>query len=439
MRKYFFYMAVSFITIFIYSNSYSQSFRLVGGRDLSHIHTAWTIPQGQFSLHGFASSYFHTVVKTEPGQTPTSETFWDVQSAAGIHFASSKNIEWSLTPVIYQDTHRGKGFNVPDDLFLGVKLGSFGSKYLPFKFGFKASTRVPIAKEHNLLFESYNGGGVEIGLMSMISYSPDLLFPENTVNFHLNMGILHHNDVGKVLSGAAIDSNNQVLDPVREFLWGFGLMIPNNQFDFSFELFGQAFIAKPPLAAFNRSNQIYFSPSIKYRANHLLAFNAALDLRVSSHDALNESNLDIIQSSTSIPSNPNWRMNVGVTLRLNHTPPRGSKQLFVTTNGRMVPRQKVLEKQLDIEEEKTQTAEKELDVIRNERKRMETMLERLRSMLYKDQVGKINPEDIESKETDEPTESVDDSTEEPMDDVQDETGNQVKEKEEETDQELSGE
>ncbi len=373
--------------------SHAQAFRLIGGRGLPHLNSAFTLPRGQFTLQTSGSSSYQTVVVNKNG-TPTVNTFWNVQAAAGLSFASGKHLEWALTQVIYQDTHRGDGYNIPDDLYLNMKFGSFGSKVSPLKAGFAFSGRIPLGENHNVLFEPYSGGGFELGILGMVSYSPDLLLPENAFNLHLNLGYLHHNDLGKRLTGAATDTI-VALSSAQEFLWGGGFAIPTTQFDFTFEFYGRMFTAKPPVTAYAREDFIYFSPGVNYRPKHWLALNAGFDFRLTS-DKDQTLYVDLPVINKDLANYPSWRVNFGAKLHLNQTPPPDNRPLFMTANGRLVPRQKSLENQLNIEQKKTETAEEELEKIRDERKRMEAMLTRLRDLLYNNATSDPQPAPAEN-------------------------------------------
>lgn len=381
MKKHAIILAIAATAVMLAPHAHSQTFSLTGGRGLPHLQTAWTLPKGQFTLHGFGSSYYQTVVVPQPGQAPTSFTFWDVQTALGLHFASGKHVEWAVTQILYQDAHRGDSpRNLPDDLFLGAKLGSFGSNVSPLKFGLSGSVRIPLAEHHNILFEPYSGGGYAVALMAAASYSPDLLLPENAPNFHVNFGYLHHNDLGKLLTGAAIDTV-AVLSPAQEFHLGAGLAIPTAQFDFTLELFGRIFTQRPPVTAYAREDFFYLSPGVSYRPKYWAAFNVGFDFRLSQGKDLTRYISGLSRVHADIPNYPAWRVNFGVKINLNQTPPPDGRPLFMSSNGRMVSRQPELEAQLTQEQQKTAGAEEELERIRSERKRMESMLARLRTLL----------------------------------------------------------
>jgi hypothetical protein len=393
MKKSSSFAALLVLALSLPAVSHAQAFRLIGGRGLPHLNSAFTLPRGQFTLQTFGSSSYQTVVVNKNG-TPSASTFWNVQGAVGLSFASGKHLEWALTQVIYQDTHRGDGYNLPDDLYLNVKFGSFGSKVSPLKAGLALSGRIPFGENHNVLFEPYSGGGFEFGVLGMVSFSPDLLLPENAFNLHVNLGYLHHNDLGKRLTGSATD-NVVALQASEEFLWGAGFAVPTTQFDFSFEFYGRMFTAKPPVTAYAREDFIYFSPGVNYRPRHWLALNAGFDFRLTSDKDQTEY-VDLPLINKDLANYPSWRVNFGAKFHLNQTPPPDNRPLFMTSNGRLVPRQKSLENQLNIEQKKTETAEEELEKIRDERKRMEAMLARLRNLLYNNTSGDPKPAPVEN-------------------------------------------
>ena len=405
MKKFIALAALAATVTLLPTRSHSQAFRLNGGRALPHVHTAWTLPRGQFSLHAFGSSYYQTVVVKKAGALPEATTFWDVQSALALYYASGKHLEWAAKQVIYQDTHRGKGYNVPDDLYLNMKFGSFGSKVSPLKVGLVLNGRIPLGQDHNIIFEPYSGGSVELGLIGAASYSPDLLIPENAFNLHVNLGMWHHNDTGKLLTGAAVDSL-PVLTPSQEFLWGAGFAIPTHQFDFSFELYGRMFMTKPPVTAYSREDAIYFSPSVNYRPKHWAALNVGFDFRLTQSKDLTQYIAGLPSINKDLPSYPQWQVNFGATFHLNQAAPPDNRPLFVSANGRLVPRQKSLENQLNVEQRKTENAEEELTKIREERKRMEAMLARLRNLLYDNKSAEgAKPEENKNASENKPSEN----------------------------------
>jgi hypothetical protein len=375
--------------------AWSQALFPAGGRSLSNVNTAWVQDRGQFSIRLTGASYYKTArLKKTTGRTPEFATFWDVQGGLAAHFSLSRRLELSLTQTLYQDTHHdGKGANFPDDLYFAAKFGAYGGLRSKVKVGIMTSARFPLAQQHNVILEPYSAGTVELGVLGLFSYSKDVLIPENAFNLHLNLGMWHYNDTGKLLIETTADTF-AVLRPSRALLWGAGFAIPTHEFDFTFEIFGRNFMVRPPITAYSREDFAYVTPGVIYHAAYWASLNVNLDFRVSSDREATKYIAGLNnQINPELPSYPNWRVRFGAKFALNQPPPPpGQKPLFASSNGRLTTQHKTLEKQLTEERKKTETAEEELSKIRDDRKRMETMLARLRSLLNygKTEEGQIN-------------------------------------------------
>jgi len=374
----------------------SQALFPSGGRGLSNINAAWVQDRGQFSIKLTGASYYKTArLKKQTNRNPEFATFWDVQGGLATHFSVSRRLELSLLQTIYQDTHHdGKGANFPDDLYFAAKFGSFGGLRSKVKVGFMTSARFPLAQQHNVILEPYSAGSVELGLLGLFSYSKDVLLPENAFNLHLNLGMWHYNDTGKLLIDTPADTF-ALLSPSRALLWGAGFALPTHEFDFTLEIFGRNFMVRPPVTANSREDFAYITPGVIYHAAHWASLNVNMDFRISSDKETTQYLPGLNnQVNPELPSYANWRIRFGAKFALNQPPPPpGQKPLFVSANGRLTTAHKSLEKQLTVERKKTETAEEELSKIRDDRKRMETMLARLRSLLN---YGKTEPNATET-------------------------------------------
>ncbi|MFQ5641236.1 MAG: hypothetical protein ACE5IR_24925, partial [bacterium] len=238
-------------------------------------------------------------------------TFWDVQGGLAFNYGISKNFELVFSPMIYQDNHKGgKGYNLIDDIFLTLKIGSLGRKGGSFKYGFDISTRFPSANEHNVSFEPYAAGKVSFGFGSRFSYTVDPLYPDDGLSFHLNFGYWNHNDVGEQLSQVdPLIDPVRVTSPTQELLYGTGVVVPTDKFDFSFEVYGNNFIQEPPETAYSRENYTYVSPKVRYKAYRWLSIDMGLDIRVSSNK--DRTDYTYIGDFPDIPNYPDWRINLG--------------------------------------------------------------------------------------------------------------------------------
>jgi len=365
---------------------HAQGLNFPGGKALMHTQTAWVLEKGAVTVHSFATTFSKTVAYPGANGTPTAATFWDVQGAIGVHYAYNAHFEFGFNSVLYQDNHDGhKGYNIPNDITFLVKGGSWGGVQNRFRIGFLAQGRIPTGKPANIPFEPYSSGNLELGVTGLASYSKDLLIPEAGFNAHLNLGFWYHNDVGQNLSGNPND-NMKVTSPTTQMPWALAAVIPTHQFDFGLELFGSIFLNQPPPTAYGRENYTYLTPSVVYRVSNRLSFSGALDLRLSK-DVDQSSSPYLHKLPSSLPNYPLWRVRVGTKIHLTRPEPRViEKPLFTAKdneNSEPIPesQQLTIQEQLVKERRETEIAEEELSKIRENRKRMERMLEHLRQIL----------------------------------------------------------
>lgn len=355
---------------------FAYSSMSIGGNGLSNVKSAWNLKPGYLTLYG-RSRFFGKVASN----VASAVTFWDVQGALSFNYGISEHIEVAISPVMYQDNHKGgPGYNFPDDLFLGLKMGSHKVKGTSLTWAIRLDSRFPTAKYHNVPFEPYSAGAVEWGFTGMMTYSKDPLYPEDAVNVHLNLSYLNHNDVGKKLTNSVKD-NVSVTSMTQQFFYGLGLNIPTTDFDFSVELFGNKFIQKPPNAtAYSVEEYLYLTPGVSYKAYRWMTLNFFTDLRLTA-----DKDETLYLNSTQFPDMPNypsWRINLGVSLLLLPTSVYrlSDKDILM----KKAESRRELFEQIIKEQRETESAEEELERIKEERRKAERELERLRRILEGD-------------------------------------------------------
>lgn len=369
-----------------------------GGRGLIHLSSAWNLEKGGLALNGYSASYFNNarVLGTDGGSSGL--TYWDIQGALSIHYASGRHLELGLTQIVYQDNHKGSdedGFNAPDDLLLELKVGSIGTETSNFKLGFNLGTRIPVADKHNLILEPYSSERVQAGFSTLFSYSPDPLIPESAFNLHVNMGFWYYNDTGINLVGGPGDQI-AVVDPTTSFSYGIGFAFPVQHFDFSLEFTGLAYMNRPPVTAYGREDFMYLTPGVKYRPTQWISLMAGLDLRLS--DFMDTSQYQaqgtaLPRVNTELGNYPFWRMRTGVQFNLIKPAPQIPPSVELSRiandghNNKFQAKKNQLEEKLKERYEltkerlKTESAETELQRIRDERQRMEAIISRLKKIL----------------------------------------------------------
>ena len=286
------------------SCSLAQGTIINGGHGLIHVKSALNLKSGYLTLYT-RNQAFGKIDHTAP------TAFWVVQNAFSLNLGISNHIELSISPVVYQDTHKGStGYNFPDDLFIGFKFGSYIIRGSSVVWSISLDGRLPTGEYHNIFFEPYSTGKVAWGFTGMLSYVKNLDYFEESLTINFNLGYLNHNDVDQQLSGCSNDPS-PVSNVSQEFRYGFGINVPSSRFDFSVELFGNMFFQPPPETAFGLENYLYFTPTIKYKATKWLTISAGSDFRLS--EDKDETCYEFVQRPVpaEFPNYPDWRIRLG--------------------------------------------------------------------------------------------------------------------------------
>ncbi|MFQ5824114.1 MAG: hypothetical protein ACE5JB_08685 [bacterium] len=385
MRKVKFFLIVLIGGALLRPSIINAQINFNGGRGLVYVQSAWTLDQGFLTLRALTRSY------GKVGNFPQAITIWDVTGRFSVNYGLGKHIEVAISPIVYGDTNRGgDGFNAPDDLFLTVKFGSFNSPGSPVTFGFAFNSRFPTGGTHNIPFEPYSSDHVGWGITSLLTYSRDPLYPEEATNVHFNLGYWNHNDVGTSLSSRS-GSGTTPESMSQELIYGVGINIPKENFDFSVEIYGNKFLQKPPAAAYSRENYLYLTPTVFYEPNRWFTMHLGVDFRITKPADKTDYSLVGRNLPNSQPSYPGWRVTMGTKFTLLPT-------TVYRVNERDILMQKAetrreLFEQIIKERRSTESAEAELQRIKTERLRAEKELERLRRILE----GEVNRSELENE------------------------------------------
>ena len=346
------------------------------------VRSAWTLEPGYLTL------LTHTRFFGKVSQLPQAQgganavTIWNVQGGMSLNYGISKHFEASFVPMIYQDTNKktNKGYNLLDDLFLLLKVGSLGSKGGSLSYGFDFGLRFPTAKEHNVVFESYSAGKTSFGANAMVSYARDPLYAEDAFSMHFNLGYWNHNDVGEKLTPVNVtNDNDRVLNMTQELSYGVAMLFPMEKFDFRFETHGRTFLQKPPENAFSRESVTYISPGVTYKPYRWMTLLVNADVRVT--NAADETNYKKpgVNPIANLPNYASWRLTLGTKIAILPT------SLYAISERDILMRKaesrRELFEQIIKEQRETESAEEELERIKDERRKAEKELERLRRIL----------------------------------------------------------
>jgi len=364
-----FFAVVLLLVVFI---GESQAWEANSGRGLTRVKAAWVTDTGRLTLLNY-SHFWGQVVQVGSGTNKTAYTLWDVQGLISLSYGLGKHFDLSITPIVYQDTQRGgTGGDYPHDLYVALKVASFGAKASPLNFGVSLNSRFASGEEHNIRYvPTYSAGATEFGATGLVSYARDPLYPEDSMNMHCNFGYTHHNDVGQSLD------KQEVLHPSQELEYGLGIRLPTDDFDYGVEFWGNTWwLQKPPEEAAAREYYLYITPSIYYKPYRWLSFTVSGDYRLTA-DKDETVSSEMIVAGT--PNYPTWRISAGLKLIL-----------LPTSVYRMSERDILMQKaesrrelfeQIIKERRETESAEEELERIKEERRKAERELERLRRIL----------------------------------------------------------
>jgi len=366
-------LVVLLVLLFAYA---SPAVIINGGLGLPHTKAAWVSQTGRLTMLAH-TRFWGQVHQTRDVKinVPSAMTVWDVQGLVSMNYGLGKHFDLNITPILYQDDQTQYGV-YPYDTFIGLKIGSYGSKASSLNYGVQLHGRFPTGDVKNIMFENYSAGTVEFGFTGLVSYAADPLYPEDSFNLHLNLGYHNNNDVGEIITSLINDPNSRVLSQTQQMHFAAGFWIPTESFDYGLEMYGNAWLQQPPAAAAGRENYLYGNAAIKYKPYRWFNFTLSGEYRMTGDK---EETIGPKQVPSGLPNYNTWRINVGAQFTLLPTS-------VYRTSERDVLMQKAenrreLFEQIIKERRETESAEEELERIRDERRKAERELERLRKIL----------------------------------------------------------
>jgi hypothetical protein len=360
------------ILLFMVTGIYSQA--PTGSNSLMHIQTARTFDAGRFELKSDLN--FYTKLSENLGNLSPdnfqSVNFWVVNSGLALTFGATDHFDITVAPGIYQDTNLGG--NLPDDIRLFLKIGSFDFANRHMYWATQLGTRFPIGEYHNYPFTYYAGPSVEYGLSGFLSYYSDPYLPDRSFSTHLNIGFWNHNEAGEKIWRSLTSSVNSVA-----LTYGIGLVYPTDLFNFQLEFTGLTYIEQPDQYVFSREDWMYVTPGIKYKPLSWLDVNFGVDIRVS--EDVDESIPRIQQdyNDRGLPNYAAWKAHLGLEITILPITSSSSSSTQVEReqfNQRVEFFQQIIE-----DRERSENIKEELDKLKEERESAEQELEELKQIL----------------------------------------------------------
>jgi len=380
------------ITLLLLSTVASPAVIVNGGKGLPHTRAAWVGQTGYLTF--LANTRFWGKVHQTRDVSlnlPMAQTVWDVQGLASLNYGLGKHFDLNLTPILYQDDQTKNGV-YPFDTYIGLKIGSYGSKSSSLNFGAQLHARFPTGEVKNIMFEDYTAGTVEFGFTGLVSYAMDPLYPEDSFNMHLNVGYNNNNDVGEIITADKQDSHSRVLSQSQQMNYAIGFWIPTESFDYGLEWYGTTWLQAPPLAAAGRETYLFGNAAIKYKPYRWFSFIISGEYRLT---ADKEETIGAKRVPTGLPNYNTWRVNVGAQFTLLPTSVYRTSERDVLMQKAESRRE--LFEQIIKERRETESAEEELERIREERRKAERELERLRKILEGQTEQRRQMEDLQKE------------------------------------------
>jgi len=363
-----------------------------GNRALLHTQIAKNVEKGRLEIS--TNMNFFTKAADFIGSAKPANfeqvNYWLVAGDAVFTYGIIEHFDASLGIRVYQDTHYSNEFNLPDDLFLTLKAGSFRSNNGHFNSSGMLSFRIPTAEQHNYPLTEYASGSFEFGLLGAFSFYMDPYLPERSFNMHFNIGYWNHNESGNTLytyttgQGQAEGEKLKATRNSQDFRMALAAVFPSDLFDFRMELSGILYLTKPNDFVYSAEEWAFFSPSIRYKPLDWVSMDLGADFRISPKDRqLTTDQIPDFSKSFELPKNyPDWKIHLGLNVGFSLSG-KGTYKAEDYVREKAKERVELFETVVK-EEEKTKQVQQEIENLRRVRKEAEDEIEEIRKQLEDD-------------------------------------------------------
>ena len=365
-----------------------------GNRALLHTQTAKSVEKGRLEI--FSDMNFYTKAGDFIGQNKPVDfktvNYWLVAGNTVFSYGIADHFDATLGIRVYQDTHYDNEFNLPDDLFLTLRAGSFPFGRGHFNSSIMTSFRIPTAEQHNYPLAQYASGALEFGFLGAVSFYVDPYLPERAFNFHFNMGLWNHNESGRTLytytrsfAGHLKGDKLKATRSSMDFRMAMAAVFPSELFDFRLEVSGILYLTKPNAFVYSAEEWAFLSPSIRYKPLDWISMDLGADFRVSPKERQSTSpEIPDFSASVDLPPNyPDWKIHLGANIALNLL----GKSTYRTED---YVKEKAKER-IDLfeavvrEEEKAKEVQQEIQNLRKVREEAESEIEEIKKLLEEEE------------------------------------------------------
>ncbi len=387
MRSTPFKIFISLILLFAVSPVFAGQF--LGGYGFLHSHTALSMPPGALDVSFYARAYADAF---ESGDETV--FLYNGTSALTGTFGYTKNVEFAVTQVMYQDINAltrdklGLTYQIPGNTYMRFKFGNYylgNSEILrKMKWGIMPGLRFRTAKVHDIQFEPYYSFAIELETQLLLSYFQTPLYPDRNFSTHFNLGWVFHND------GMSEDlSSTQEVNFLISFLKS-----REKGFDYGAEIYGSFFFVRPRPTVLGREDWVYVTPMLRFKPLGNLKIILGLDVLVlgneettvksRSNDALlseNYANYSTWRFTTRFAYNPSTTFFKVDKEEGVFSGRQKRTQLSTPSANSFVDRQSLFKWAIEERGGDVEAVELDLDQIREERRKAEEELEELKKKL----------------------------------------------------------
>ena len=349
-----------------------------GSKSLLHTQSARTFESGRLEVHTNMNFFTRATEFIGKGQKPadfSAVNYWLVSSNLALTYGILDNLDFTIAPRLYQDTHAKNEYNLPGDVFFTLKGGSFAFAGRRMYGALMATIRLGTGEEHNYPFTEYASGATEYAFTGALSYYMDPYLPDRSFSAHLNLGWWNHNEAGQELyKGKPTSSVNS-----SELQYALGFVYPTELFDYQLELFGSSFLTKPDEIVYSREDYFYVTPSIRYKPMSWISMDLGMDIRISADKDETMGVPDKSPADFNLPNYSSWKVHMGLNVKLlpftsvKKTPAEVERDQF---QERVKFFQKIVE-----DRKKAEDVQEQLDRLKEERKEAEKELEELKQIM----------------------------------------------------------
>ena len=345
-----------------------------GSKSLLHLQTGRTFDEGRFEIRSDLN-FFTKLAENAANLNPASfkaANYWLVNSGLALSYGITDNFDLTVAPGIYQDTHTSNEYNLPDDIRVALKAGSFDFAERKMYGAFGIGIKFPVGEDHNYPFTYYSSGAIEYGINGALSYYVDPYLPDRSLSLHLNLGWWNHNEAGKEVWKKLTSNVNS-----QELQYGVGALYPTEMFDFMLELTGAHFLTQPEKFVFGREDWMYVTPTVRYKPLGWVNFNFGIDILASG--SKDESVGLPVFENIGLPNYSKWKAHIGIELTILPIT-AGSMSSSQIQRNQFNQRVEFFQKIIE-EREKSENIKEELDKLKEERESAEKELEELKQIL----------------------------------------------------------